>query len=351
MHPFAREHLKRKTNSISGMPGKELDSSLIQLNQNLNYFVGNKYFKYPSDYNEEISDLYIRFLKLENPSSTDLSFLKPENLLFVASSTAIDLLIRAFCEPSVDQVGICSPTFPLYSYCASNNNIEVVDIRLVGESFDQLDREEILCRSNLKLLFIPAPNNPIGTMPNRESMIHLLRNHQGIIGVDEAYIEFAEDSSFVSEINRFSNLAILRSFSKAWGLAGIRCGVVIANSELIQTIQQLLPPCFFPSAVQDILREVLLSPDHIFKTRQIVAEERKYLVDKIVKLPITQKVYPSQSNFIAVTFFDGNRVHRSLVERGILVKNLAPVLPNTLRISLGDIKANRYLIEILEGIC
>lgn len=348
IHKSARQHFS-KTNSLSGMPGQSEISELSQLHLNLNYFSDSKYIKYPQDDDANISFQFIDFLKKEAlwKRKTFFSSLKPSNLLFISASNAIDLIVRTFCEPVKDSVCITSPTFPLYGFCANNNNSPLIDVPLEGHFLDRLNVPKII-HSNAKVLFIPIPNNPIGNIPDRWQVLELLNGFKDLIVLDEAYIEYSDEGSFIEYLQHCPNLIILRSFSKIWGHAGIRCGVVIASEVIINTLKKNLPPCFFPMHTQEILRIILEESAKILKIREETRTERQKLEEGIKGLPCVRTIYPSQTNFLLVEFVDGPKVYANLLQNGILVKNMHSLIQNTLRISLGKIEENAKIIQLLQ---
>lgn len=307
----------------------------------------------PLEENVKLSKSYIDFLKYEYGSKEgdreSLSFLTPAHLLFTAASTAIDLIIRAFCEPGREKIAIASPTFPLYAYSAVHQNTPVVDVPLLGENFDRLDSAKILSK-NAKAIFIPSPNNPVGSVPSSEDILNLLNNPNSIFVVDEAYIEYADHPSLVPYIDRFSNLIVLRSFSKIWGLAAIRCGVVIGDPSTIYTLNKLLAPYHFPGHTQEILEDALEQYPSMLQVRSLARRDIKKLTKVLEKLAFVKKIYPTQANFILIEVSDAKGIFQELLKYGFLVKNMSHCLPNTLRISLGSTAANEKLILALQEV-
>jgi histidinol-phosphate aminotransferase len=349
IHDLARKHLSQK-NQLGGIPSKVENPFLKQLHLNINYFSDSNYINYPQDEDENISRQYIDFLKQEALWKKKLlpSFIKPYHLLFFASSNAIDLIIRAFCEPIKESICITSPTFPLYAYCAYNHNSSVIDIPLEGRSLDVLNVSKIAA-SNSKILFIPVPNNPVGTIPNRQTIIELFNEFKGLIVLDEAYIEYADEGSFIEYLPYYPNLIILRSFSKIWGHAGIRSGVIIGSEIILNTLKQILPPFFFPAHTQEILRITLDDPYQVFKMKEQTRIERQKLEHGFKTLPQVCYVYPSQSNFLLVEFYEGLSIYAKLLQKGVLVRNLHSLIPNALRISLGKPEDNDRLLKLVSA--
>ncbi|MBS3905254.1 MAG: aminotransferase class I/II-fold pyridoxal phosphate-dependent enzyme [Simkania sp.] len=354
IHPLARKHLLDNQCTVSGMPEKtwHTEKNCI-LDSNINYYADSPYQHYPLDDNPQLSETYIHFLKQEHCCKqgdvSSLSFLTPSHLLFISASTAIDLLIRTFCEPALDKVCIFSPTFPLYAYCSLCQNTPVIDIPLIGRHYDRINTEKVSVESP-KLLFIPSPNNPVGSIPCAEDILALLQNTQSIVVIDEAYIEYADHLSFTPYIDAFPNLVILRSFSKIWGLAGIRCGVVLGDPMTIHTLKKLLTPYNFPAHTQEILKGSLNQMQNILEIRSIAKKDMQYLTEQMQALSICLHVYPSETNFVLVQFTNAKQVFHELYSLGFLVKDTSRVVPNTLRISLGTTQNNERFIAALQHI-
>jgi histidinol-phosphate aminotransferase len=357
-HPLACEHLKNRKKKITGMPGEVKNSGeglldIRQLHNNVNYFADTDYISYPSNENPELAAQFIDFLKfdesLKGAPNGGLSFLTPDHLFFISASEAIDLLIRSFCEPKVDKVCITSPTFPLYEYCAANHNSLIVDVPLKGEIYDEMDVQRILSE-NPKLTFIASPNNPVGSLVQYENLLALIKNIQGILVIDEAYIEFSTHPSLVNYVDEYNHLVILRSFSKIWGLAGIRCGVVISNPAVIYTLKQMVTPCRFPSHTQRILEDSVAKYRAIVEMRSIVEAERIYLTTSLKHLECIEKIYPSEANFLLIKFFDAQLVYQKLLNAGFLVRNTNDFVKNSLRISLGNHEDNEKLVFVFRSL-
>lgn len=347
MHPLARKHLLHRPYSLKGSPGSTDSYPMYFLNQNINYFSDSNYRHYSPDINHSISKKYLSYLEIESSQKqSDHPFLNASNLLFFGTSFAIDLLIRAFCEPHQDSVLICSPTFPLYRFCTHNHGANILDFPLQGENLDSLRVSEILS-STAKILFLPIPNNPIGSIPCRNEVLTIVEQFKGIVVLDEAYIEMSSSPSFLPLIHKSPNLVILRSFSKSWGLAGIRAGVVIAHQDIIETLSQLIPPCYFPSHTQEILDRILNFPEKLAHIRSKVDQERDRFKMALAKLSFVKKIYKTEANFISIEVEDAIRLFNFLKGLGFLIREVE--LPNTLRISFGTEEVNTLLIDTLKG--
>lgn len=327
------------------MPNGIQNDALRPLHLNINLFSESPYAIYPVDQNEELAQLFIKYLKSE--SFEDISFLTRDHLLFISASEAIDLLIRTFCDPH-DTVCFTKPTFPLYEYCSENQNCRSIGISLEGPNLDLFSVLDIL-KHRPKLTFLTTPNNPTGVILNTENVSELIKSNQGILAIDEAYTEFSDQASYISQISKSENLVILRSFSKIWGLAGIRTGVTIGPPLLIQTLRTMMTPCNFPKHTQEILKSALLNYRDISLMKHLIKQEKERIIQRISRLSIIKKIYPSDANFFLIEFTDADSIHQILMRNGICARNCSQAVPGTLRISLGSIKDNEQWISILEA--
>jgi histidinol-phosphate aminotransferase len=275
------------------------------------------------------------------------------------SDEAIDLIIRAFCEPGSDEVLICPPTYGMYEISARIQGAGIAKVPMIhnssGFALDETGiREKIISNKNLKVIFLCAPNNPTGSGLIPESMARICRMTEGkcIVVVDEAYIEFSLYPSMTRFISLFPNLVVLRTLSKAWASAGVRCGTAIAHRNLIEILQKIRSP--YPLAtpcVEAILR--VTSEESEAKTRSRVENlrsEREFLRNKLNELKEVETVYPSDANFILVKFRDSKSIFEYLKDSGIVVRDRSkePALSNCIRITIGDPTENRTLLRALQ---
>ncbi|MGZ6523169.1 MAG: histidinol-phosphate transaminase, partial [Bacteroidia bacterium] len=226
------------------------------------------------------------------------------------SDEAIDILFRAFCNPGKDNVIVCPPTYGMYEVSANINDVETIKVPLLEETF-QLDTEKIVSsiNENTKLIFICCPNNPTGNGVAWNSVKTILEKFNGIVVIDEAYINFASYRSLIPELLNYPNLVILQTLSKAWGMAGLRVGMAFASEPIIDLFNKIKPPYNINSVSQKLVLDAL---DNIAQTNTWIKEivnERKKLSDEINKLPFVLKVYPSEANFILVKTTDANRIY------------------------------------------
>lgn len=269
------------------------------------------------------------------------------------SDEAIDLLTRAFCRAGRDAILVCPPTFGMYSVCARIQGAEVLQVPLLADDGFALDAEAVLrrCVPGVKLVFLCSPNNPTGNLLDEAAMLHLARRLAGraLLVVDEAYIEFADRPSLVRAIAQLPNLAILRTLSKAYGLAGARCGTLIADPQVIALLRKIIPPYAIP---QLTLEAVLhpLRPAALDESRTRLAAllgERQRLLTALPRLRRVSRVWPSAANFVLAEFDDAAAALARCREARLLVRDARgyPGLGRALRITVGTAQQNGRLLE------
>lgn len=261
------------------------------------------------------------------------------------SDEAIDLIYRIFCEPAKDRVILCPPTYGMYEVAANINNVEVIHIPLNG--CFQVNIDEIL-RHSAKCVFVCSPNNPTG---NRlENIERLLKEFHGIVVVDEAYIDFCPDKSFLNVLDQYPNLIVIQTFSKAWALASARVGVAYAHAEIVALMDKTKPP-YNVSAFNQAEALKALSNCRKFERRlSVVLGQRALLEKELPKLPAVRKVYPSDANFLLVEVSDADTVYRHLISKKVITRNRNSVIRNCIRITVGTPEENRKLLAELKKI-
>jgi histidinol-phosphate aminotransferase len=266
------------------------------------------------------------------------------------SDEAIDLLFRIFCRPRIDNVLICPPTYGVYKVSAAINDAAVRCANLT-EDF-QLDTNAVRSTVNeeTKLIFLCSPNNPTGNCLDRGTVLELAVNFPGILVVDEAYIQFSDEESLISAINRFPNLVVLQTFSKAWGLAGLRLGMAIANRPIIELFNKVKAPYNVSQFAQGSLLQALVNLEQMHSTVKEIVSERNALSDRLNSISCVQRVYPSDANFILVKFKRATDVYRFLLDEKIVVRNRNNVemCESCLRITVGTPSENNVLLRALE---
>lgn len=304
---------------------------------------------YPNNYNR-YPDPHQRKLKLKIAA---LKNVKEEQIfLGNGSDEAIDLLIRAFCEPGADEVLIPQPTYGMYSVCAAVNNVHVKEVPLTL-SFD-IDIEVMLksISPNTKLVFLCNPNNPSGNLLSESAIISLIKVFKGIVVVDEAYIDFAGTESIVSKLSKFKNLVILQTLSKAWGLAGIRLGMCFASPEIISVLDKIKPPYNVSECTQSIAFQRLDAIEAKTNQTKEILQQRNLMATELSLNKFVEAVYPSDANFILVRMKDAKSVYQKLLSKGIVVRDRSSVLlcNNCLRITIGTPNENQLLLQELKAL-
>ena len=266
------------------------------------------------------------------------------------SDEPIDLLYRAFCEPRLDNVVAIEPTYGMYKVSAAINDIEYRKV-LLDEDF-QFSTEKLLSASNLytKIIWLCSPNNPTGNSLNRNEVIRLLKSFEGIVVLDEAYIDFASESSFSEFLTQYPNLVILQTFSKAWGNAAIRLGMAFASIEIIAVLNKIKYPYNINILTQKHAINALKSPEQVKEWVKILLAERSVLINSLKKLPMVVHVYPTDANFVLVKVSNANATYHQLVDRSIIVRNRNSVTlcNDCLRITVGTPEENKILLEELK---
>ena len=283
-----------------------------------------------------------------------LSFIKKispdEILLGNGSDECIDLLIRAFCEPKEDSIIICPPTYGMYEVFGHINNVEVKEVPLLPDFNLHLEAIETAIDEHTKIIFLCSPNNPTGNNLNREDIEMVLNNFNGMIVLDEAYINFSRHRSFVPALKDYPNLVIMQTLSKAWGLAALRIGMIFANQEVINVLNKIKPPYNINGASQELAIGALDNLEEVNTMIRETIEHREELVKALQQIYIVEKIYPSDANFLLVKVTRANEIYAFLKERGIIVRNRSNVIlcDECLRITVGTSGENEELVKALK---
>lgn len=266
------------------------------------------------------------------------------------SDEAIDLVIRAFCEPGADNIVSIDPSYGMYEVAANVNNVAFRKVRL-DDRFD-LDTDRLLeaADDDTKVIFLCSPNNPTGNNLSRDHLYQVLDAFQGIVVIDEAYVDFSTEPSFLGELENFPNLMVLQTMSKAWGAAGIRLGMAFASPEIITVLNKIK----YPYNVNLLTQEYALSRLNETRNKEMQVEtiihERERLQEELPKINCVRKIYPTDANFLLVEVTDANAIYGKLVQRGIIVRNRTNVTlcNGCLRITVGKPDENKELIMALK---
>lgn len=266
------------------------------------------------------------------------------------SDECIDILCRAFCEPSIDNIIICPPTYGMYEVSAGINNIGIKKVNLTPAFQLDLDAIEKAIDDHTKMIFLCSPNNPTGNALHYQDIEVILNNYFGLVVIDEAYINFSRQHSFTKELNNYPNLVVLQTLSKAWGLAALRLGIAFASEEIIQVMNKIKPPYNINQASQEIALKALEEVEQVNDMIVEIVEQRKKLEEVLLKIPVVIHIYPSDANFLLVKVTEPKLIYRFLLEAGIVVRDRSHVelCEGCLRITVGTQKENDEMIRLLQ---
>lgn len=297
--------------------------------------------RYPDPYQSEIKEK-VAPIKGCRPSQIFLGN---------GSDEPIDLIIRLTCEPKEDNIIILPPTYGMYEVSANVNNVDIQKIPLTIDY--QLDTEKIIASINpkTKLIFICSPNNPTGNLIDRTAILKIIDNFQrGIVIIDEAYNDFSDEPSFISELDKYENVMVLQTFSKAWGLASLRLGMAFANEELIKLLNKIKYPYNINGLTQKALLENIHNIGFMYDSVKKLNENREKVIFELKKLPNVLKIFPSNANFLLVKFTEAKKLFDYLIEQKVIVRDRSKVIlcDDSLRISIGTEEENHVLINLLN---
>ena len=267
------------------------------------------------------------------------------------SDEAIDLVFRAFCEPRIDNVVAIDPTYGMYQVCAEVNDVEYRKVLLDEQFCFSADKLLAAADEHTKVIFLCSPNNPTGNDLPRAEIEKLLSSFQGLVVLDEAYNDFSEVPSFLADLEKYPNLIVLQTFSKAWGCAAIRLGMAFASPQIIAVFNKIKYPYNVNLLTQKQAIEMLHRYYEVERWVRTLKEERGYMEAAFAKLPCTVKMYPSNANFFLVRVTDAVKIYNYLVGQGIIVRNRHSVTlcGNCLRVTVGTRIENNKLIEALKN--
>jgi len=275
----------------------------------------------------------------------------PTNNIFIGngSDEAIDLLFRAFCRPGIDNVLIVPPTYGMYEVSANINDVAIKKVNLTADFQLDLNAMAEAVDAHTKLIFICSPNNPTGNSISRIDIETIINNFDGLVIIDEAYINFARQKSFTQELAEYNNVVVLQTLSKAWGLAGLRIGMAFASEEIIHIFNKIKPPYNINQASQQLALEALEGIDGINAWIKETVHEREQLRAALLDLPFVLRVYPSDANFILVQVTEPKNIYQYLVHLGIIIRDRSSVVhcEGCLRVTIGTPTENRQLLQAL----
>jgi len=289
-------------------------------------------------------------LKLKNRIG-ELKSVNPENMILGnGSDEIIDLLFRAFCEPNVDNVVICTPTYGMYEVAAEVNAIAIKMVNLDENFQPNIKRVMETASESSKMLFLCSPNNPTANFLEESRVIELLEEFKGIVIIDEAYIDFSPNKSWSEKLSKYPNLVILQTLSKAWGMAGIRLGIGFASQEIVTILNRIKPPYNVNSLTQQKALECLHEVSTFKKQLNEIIKERFRLINFLTDLTFVEKVYPSDSNFILMKVNNADNLYNYLLGKEIIIRDRSKIdgLEQCVRISIGTKKENEMLCKALQ---
>jgi len=265
------------------------------------------------------------------------------------SDEVIDLLVRIFCEPQEDHILILPPTYGMYQVSADIANVEIRSVQLTPDFQPDVDTIFSTVNENSKILFLCSPNNPTGNNLHLEKIETLLTHFPGIVALDEAYIDFSSQKSCTELLSEFPNLVVLQTFSKAWGLAGIRLGIAFASPEIIHYFNKVKPPYNINQLTQNAALAALENQTQQQEMVQTIIGQRTLLQQYLMSLELVERIYPSDANFLLVKVKDPKNTYNYLVEQGIIVRDRSNVVlcEGCLRITVGTPEENERLVQAL----
>lgn len=339
LNKIVRENIaKLKAYSSARDEFEEATANMVFLDANENPFQ-NGVNRYPDPKQQNVKELLSELKGIP----TD------QILLGNGSDEVLDLIFRAFCEPKEDNVIFLPPTYGMYGVLAALNNIETKEV-LLSEDFDIRVEETLKSVTDAsKIIFLCSPNNPSGNAFSEEKIKAIVEGFQGLVVIDEAYIDFSGSESWLEKLTQYPNLIITQTLSKAFGMAGIRLGVCYASEEIIEVLNRIKPPYNVNELTQQRAKERLLKFDEVQDEIARILEERASLERSLESIDYVSKIYPSDANFVLVKVDDANKRYDQLIEKGIVIRNRTTqaLCENTLRLTVGTKMENEKLIKAL----
>ena len=280
----------------------------------------------------------------------EIKGVNPENMILGnGSDEIIDLLFRAFCEPNKDNVVICTPTYGMYEVAAGVNAVAIKEVNLDEDFQPNIKKLIQAVDMNSKMLFLCSPNNPTANLFEESKVEELLEKFNGIVIVDEAYIDFSRNKSLSRKLSEYSNLVVLHTLSKAWGMAGIRLGIGLASLEIIKILNRIKPPYNVNSLTQEKALEGLKEENIFINQVAEIVKERNRLIGFLINSGFVKKVFHSDSNFVLIKVTDAKGLYRYLLAKGIIIRDRSKIkgLEQCVRISIGTNTENEMLRNAL----
>lgn len=318
---------------------KDFEQEMVFLDANENPFEnGVNRYPDPQQYN------------LKNALAKQKNLAPANILLGNGSDEVLDLIFRAFCEPKTDNIITLPPTYGMYEVLAEINNVENREILLLENFQPDLSQVVKAIDSQSKILFICSPNNPSGNTFDADVIEKMMVQFPGLVVIDEAYVDFSEQASWLTRLKDFPNLIVTQTLSKAYGMAGIRLGICYASAEIIAVLNKIKPPYNVNKLTQTKALERIMDVEGVQQEIQNILKERSILLDTLKKIDFVEKIYPTDANFVLIRVDDAIKRYTQLLEKGIVTRNRSsqPLCQNTLRITIGTKIENEKLITALN---
>ncbi|CAM3949161.1 histidinol-phosphate transaminase [Flavobacterium antarcticum] len=297
------------------------------------------YNRYPDPQQNELK---ARLAEIKNVKASQI-------FLGNGSDEVIDLAFRIFCEPNIDKALTFTPTYGMYEVSSNINSVELINVPL-NKDF-QIDRNSVetyFSDENLKLIFICSPNNPSGNLIQSANIEFILENFNGIVIIDEAYVDFCPEATFAEKLAKYPNLIISQTLSKAWGLAGLRLGIALMNEELLSFYNKVKAPYNISSVNQQVALETLNKTEEFQENVETILTEKSRLIQELQMIKLVKKIYPSDANFLLVEVENANEIYSQLIAQQIIIRNRNSVVENCVRITIGTSAENKKLINALK---
>ena len=321
---------------------QEINDDFIFLDANENPF-NNGLNRYPDPLQRNVKSI---LSKLKNVPAEQI-------LLGNGSDEVLDLIFRAFCEPNQDNVIAISPSYGMYRVLANLNAVEYRK-SLLSEADFQPKIEDVFSKvdDHTKMIFLCSPNNPTGEIIKKESILKIVNRFNGLVIIDEAYIDFATEPSWIGEIKNYPNVIVTQTLSKAVGLAGIRLGILYASQEIVDVLNKIKPPYNINQLTQLKAIEILNNYRKVIETTNTILQQKQALENALTEISFVEKIYPSDANFILIKVDNANKRYNQLVEKGIVIRNRNndDLCKNCLRITVGTEVENQKLIQTFKTI-
>jgi histidinol-phosphate aminotransferase len=339
---LVRENVLRlKPYSSAREEYKDFENEMIFLDANENPFE-NGVNRYPDPQQIKVKKVLAtqKGVKLENI------------LLGNGSDEVLDLIYRAFCEPAIDNVITLPPTYGMYKVLADINNIENREVLLTKKFQLNVDSISSTINAFSKIIFICSPNNPTGNIFKSSDIEKLLNNFNGLIVIDEAYIDFSSEESWLDKLSNYPNLIVTQTLSKAYGLAGVRLGICYASVEIIEILNKIKPPYNVNELTQKRVLKRLINKKEVIDEVKLIKNGKSNLIEQLLEIKYITKIYPSDANFVLIKVDNADKRYNQILEKGIVIRNRTtqPLCKNTLRLTIGTSRENEILIKILKEI-